>query len=154
LLEMIDWQDDAAAPDHAVALDKLEIEHGRIEPILVRARRMCCRELAHAPHFVIELSIGPIYPVRIAAGAQRLQHLVLEHHDILASSIQIDEVHSEYVLKVAPVGGIDFKSLIVPCKYSAPGQVAFNKIIAGHISRVVLDDRIFHDADPAERGFA
>src|SRR5258707_964589 len=151
---MIYRRDDAAALNHAVTLDELEIEHGRIEPILVRARRMSYREVAHAPDFAIEVSIAPIYPVRVAAGAQRLQHLVLEHHDVLASGVQIDEVHSEYVLKVAPIGSIDFKAFIVPCKYGAPGQVAFDKIIAGHMPRIVLDGRVFHNAEPAECGLA
>ena len=78
LFDVIDRRDDASASDHPVASDELEIEDGRIEPVFMPAGRMTHRKLAHAPDFVLELSIWTKVALAALKGDRTLAQLV-EH---------------------------------------------------------------------------
>ena len=97
----------------------------------------------HSLHFFFKLPVRTINPVGLPTLAMGFQHLVLNHHDILSDSIEIDKIYSKGLFQIKTVGRNNFESVLPVIIYSPSSSVAIDESESGDIPRVILDNSIF-----------
>ena len=97
---MIYRQDDTSIAQCTATLNELEIEDLLIETVFVCTQRVLIAEPAHPLDFGIEIGIRAVNPVSVPVLALvTFKHLVLNHDNVLARRVDIDEIDAEYFLK-------------------------------------------------------
>ena len=101
----------------------------------------------HSLHFSCELPVRTINPVGLPTLGMGFQHLVLNHHDILFDSIEIDQINSKDLFQIKTVGRNNFESVLPVEIYSSSGLIASYEGESGYIPRVMFDYSIFKYLD-------